>query len=163
MEILVVRHGPAGDRAAWAKTGRRDSERPLTPDGRRRTREAAEGLKTLAEVELVATSPWTRARQTAVILGGALGAPIEECPALVPSRPLEELAEWLFAREEKRVAVVGHEPHLSRFVSWLLTGAPRPLIVLKKAQAVLIEAAAPESGKAVLLWSLPPRVQRRLS
>lgn len=163
MELLVVRHGPAGDRANWAKTGRRDCERPLTPEGRRKTREAAKGLKTLAEVQVVATSPWTRAKQTAVLLSRELDAPVATCEALLPSRPFEALAAWLAGRKETKVALVGHEPHLSRFVSWLLTGGPRPLLTLKKAQACLLELAEPASGKATLLWSLPPRALRRLT
>lgn len=158
-----MRHGLAADKARWAESGRSDSKRPLTAEGRRKTAEAAAGLATLARVELVATSPWTRAKQTAAILARELGAPVAACPALVPSRPFEELAVWLAARKEERVALVGHEPHLSRFVSWLLAGDPRPLLSLKKAQACLLELPEPAPGKAVLRWSLPPRALRALS
>ena len=161
MEILVVRHGLAGDKADWVKTGRRDSERPLTPEGRRKPHEAAKGLKTLTEVQVVATSPWTRAKQTAVLLSRELDVPVTPCPALVPSRPFEELAAWLAGRKESKVALVGHEPHLSGFVSWLLTGDPRPVLSLKKAQACLLELTEPAPGKATLLWSIPPKVLRK--
>ena len=86
MELLIVRHGPAGDRAAWANAGRRDAQRPLTPDGRRRTKLAAEGLRAVyGRTELVASSPWTRALQTAAIVARALEAPRTVCPSLVPS------------------------------------------------------------------------------
>lgn len=162
MELLVVRHGPAGDRSRWARTGRRDAERPLTAEGRRRTREAAEGLARLARVDVIATSPWARAKQTAAILGRALEAPVVECPPLVPSRPHEELAAWLSRRGEPRLALVGHEPHLSGFVSWLLTGEARSVLEFKKAQSCLLELPRPRPGKAVLRWSLPPRVLRAL-
>ncbi len=103
------------------------------------------------------------ARQTAALLARELDAPVAACPALVPSRPFEELAAWLAAREEEKVALVGHEPHLSRFASWLLTGEPRSVLSLKKAQACLLELSEPASGKATLAWSLPPRVLRQLS
>lgn len=163
MELLVVRHGLAADKAEWAESGRSDSKRPLTAEGRSKTAEAAEGLASLMRVELIATSPWTRAKQTALLLSGELDAPIAVCPALVPSRPFEELAVWLAARKEDKVALVGHEPHLSRFVSWLLTGDARPLLSLKKAQACLLELSEPAPGKASLAWSLPPRALRRLA
>jgi phosphohistidine phosphatase SixA len=66
MELLIVRHGPAGDRESWHATGRPDTERPLTKDGRRKARAAAAALAHVIDgVELVATSSWTRAAQTA--------------------------------------------------------------------------------------------------
>lgn len=162
MELLIVRHGLAADKADWAESGRPDSARPLTAEGRRKTREAAKGLAALARVDVIGTSPWLRARQTAALLARELDAPVAACPALVPTRPFEELAEWLSTREEEMVALVGHEPQLSRFVSWLLTGDARPLLTLKKAQACLLEFDRPRPGQATLLWSLPPKALRAL-
>ncbi len=163
MELLVFRHGLAGEREDWAKTGRPDSERPLTAEGRRKTEEAAEGAASLFEGDLVATSPWTRAAQTAERLAEELGCPVAECPALLPSAPFEELAVWLEGLKEERVAIVGHEPHLSRFVSWLLGAEGRSVVSLKKAQALLLDLKKPARGRAVLLWSIPPRALRRLA
>ncbi|UPT72767.1 MAG: histidine phosphatase family protein [Elusimicrobiota bacterium] len=86
MEIIIFRHGPAGEREDWAKTGRPDSERPLTADGRKRTKEAARGLAALAgRVDLVATSPWTRAKETAEYAAKACGAPLVESNYLLPT------------------------------------------------------------------------------
>jgi phosphohistidine phosphatase len=164
MELLIVRHGPAGDAAekkAWRDSGRPDSERPLTKEGRRRTRAAAEGLARLVEAcGLVATSPWTRAVQTAGLLAKALGADLVECPAMVPGRPLEDALAWLKTRGEKRLALVGHDPHLSRLASWLMTGQDRAVLRLKKPQALLLELKALAPGGAELIWSLPPRQLR---
>lgn len=164
MELLIVRHGPAGDPAKWAKSGRADRERPLTPDGRRKTAEAAAGLaEAFGRCDLVATSPWKRAAQTAALVSKALGAgPPVECPPLVPGWALEDLVVWLKLRREKRIALVGHEPQLSRFASWLMTGKPDAVIQLKKSQAVLLELEKPAPGAAVLVWSLAPRQLRAL-
>ena len=159
-----MRHGPAGDREKWRRTGRPDAERPLTKDGRRRAREAAAGLARAAgDVDLVATSPWTRAAQTAELVADACGGTIAARPELVPDRPFEELLAWLGARREGRVALVGHEPHLSRFASWLLTGRTRSALRLKKSQALLLELPRPAPGAAVLVWSLAPRQLRALA
>ena len=164
MELLIVRHGPAGDREKWRASGRPDPERPLTKDGRRKTREAVRGLAELVgAVDLVATSPWTRAVQTAEFVAEAFGAKAVELSELVPGRPFEELAAWLKSRREGRVALVGHEPALSEFASWLMTGRGASVLKLKKSQALLLELKSPVPGGATLVWSLPPRQLRALA
>jgi phosphohistidine phosphatase len=167
MELLIVRHGPAGnaaEKAAWKRSGRPDAERPLTKDGRSRTRLAAKGVAGIVEgFSLVATSPWTRAAQTAGLFARALGADLIECPTLIPSRSLEDALAWLKNRREKRVVLVGHEPHLSRLASWLMTGDDRSVLRLKKPQALLLELKSLEPGGAELVWSLPPRQLRTLA
>lgn len=159
-----MRHGPAGDREEWrAKTDKPDSERPLTDEGRDKAREAARGLaKCVGRVRLAATSPWTRAAQTAEIVADALDAKVVELDALIPDRPLEEARAWLKSRREPRVAVVGHEPHLSRLASWLMTGEDRPVLSLKKSGALLLDLRSGRPGDALLLWSLPPRPLRKI-
>lgn len=164
MELLIVRHGPAGDREDWRRGGRPDAERPLTKEGRRRAAAAARGLARIAgRVDLVATSPWTRAEQTAALVADACGGLITARPELIPGRPFEGLLRWLGARREKRVALVGHEPHLSRFASWLMTGRSRSSLRLKKSQALLLDWPHSAAGAAVLVWSLAPRQLRALA
>lgn len=164
MELIVFRHGPAGDKEEWAKTGRPDSERPLTADGRKRAREAARGLAAIAgKVDLVATSPWTRARQTAELAAEAFGAPLAETNFLLPHRSPESLAKWLSGLADERVVLVGHEPHLSKVIGWLLTGDERSYVGLKKAQAALLETKKAAGARATLLWSIPPKALRKLA
>lgn len=156
-----MRHGLAGERADWRKSGRPDEERPLTKDGRKKAKEAAKGLARLVDgCGVVATSPWDRAAQTAELVAGALKSHVHPLDELIPDRDFPELLEWLKTRREARVALVGHEPHLSAFVSWLLTGRERPVVALKKAQAVLLDLPKPAAGAATLLWSIPPKALR---
>ncbi|MFI5350136.1 MAG: SixA phosphatase family protein [Elusimicrobiota bacterium] len=166
MELLIVRHGPAGNAAekdAWRRAGRPDSTRPLTNDGRRRTRAAAAGLaRVVSDFGLVATSPYARAAQTAKLVAKALRADLVECAALIPGRPLEEALAWLRSRDEDKIALVGHEPHLSRFACFLMTGRDGAFLSLKKPQALLLELGAVVPGRARLIWSLPPRQLRAL-
>ena len=125
MKLLVVRHAPAEDRAAWARRGRDDASRPLTPEGRRKMREAARGIATLVgPPQALATSPLVRARQTADVLARALRIRVvEELDALEPGRRPEALLGWLRGNGRRALAaVVGHEPHLGGLVSWLLAG-----------------------------------------
>jgi phosphohistidine phosphatase len=167
MELLIVRHGPAGnaeEKAAWKRSGRPDSERPLTKEGRRKTRDAAAGLSRLVDgFALVATSPWARAAQTAGLVARALGADLVECPALIPGTPLEDALAWLKTRRKERLVLVGHDPHLSRLASWLMTGRDHPVLRLKKPQALLLEARTLAPGGAELVWSLPPKSLRALA
>lgn len=166
MRIVFLRHGPAGTREEWAPSGRPDSERPLTADGRRRAREAAKGLtRLLDKVDLVATSPWPRARQTAELVAAAFGAPLAESNLLLPHRSPASLSAWLSGLDEDRTAIlVGHEPHLSKVVSWLMAGkGARSAVALKKSQALLLETRKAAPGAATLAWSVPPRVLRRLA
>ena len=163
MEIIFLRHAPAAEREVWARTGRPDSERPLTPEGIKRAKESARGLARFAKTaSLVATSPWPRARQTAGFAAKALGAPLVETNFLLPHRSPSSLAGWLAGLDGERVVLVGHEPHLSKVISWLLAGSARSFVALKKAQAVLLETPKAAAGSAVLVWSLPPKVLRRL-
>lgn len=165
MEIIFLRHAPAGEREDWAKTGRPDSERPLTVDGRKRARDAVKGLARLIETaDLVATSPWARAKETAELAAKALGAPLVETNFLLPHRSPASLAGWLSGLDGERVILVGHEPHMSKVIGWLMTGsASRTIVGLKKAQALLLETKKAAPASAVLAWSLPPRVLRSLA
>jgi phosphohistidine phosphatase len=166
MQLLVVRHAIAEDPAEYAQRHPDDAGRPLTDEGRKKMRKAARGLRTLVpELDLLATSPLTRAVQTAEIMAGEYGGPTPvKTPTLAPAQPLQALAEWL-DRERRRdvVAVVGHEPSLSRAVSWLLGGGDRSFIELKKGAACLLEFPDHVGpGEGVLRWSLTPSHLRKL-
>jgi phosphohistidine phosphatase len=166
MKLLVVRHGPAEDREAFAATGQPDDLRPLTQRGRRRTKRAARGLDTLVVgIDVLASSPLTRARQTAELLGERLGGgEIVTLPELAPDAPADALVPWLEQQTaEGVVALVGHEPHLGFLVGWLLTGRHDSFVELRKGGACLLEFdGAVAAGDAMLVWALAPRHLRAL-
>jgi len=169
MQLLVIRHAIAEDKETFARTGRTDDLRPLTEEGRDKMRRVASGLRTIAPgVAVLATSPLVRARETAEIVAPALGVKrIETVDALRPERRYEELLDWLLARAPKAgsdaVAIVGHEPHLSGAVSWLMTGESDSRLELKKGGVCLVEFSGPPStGEGTLLWLLTPSQLRRL-
>lgn len=159
MLLLLWRHGPAGDRARWADSGKDDAERPLTEEGRVKTRRAAKGLADLVEaLDVVASSPLVRARETARFAGERFPKARRVVRAdLVPTADPARAARWLSSLGAGAAAVVGHEPHLSKLAALLLTGAPAPLFELKKGGAALLDL---ESKR--LLALLPPRLLRRL-
>jgi len=166
MNLLLVRHAPAGDREAWKAAGKDDFLRPLTPEGRRKMREAARGLRRLVDPpQAVATSPLVRAKETADILARAFDVPAaDEIEALEPGQPPQALLAWLRARERQALAaVVGHEPHLGILASWLLAGRTRAFLSLRKGGACLLDLGSrPGPGRAELLWLSAPAPLRRL-
>ncbi len=166
MELLIVRHAIAQERATFAETGKDDAERPLTPEGRRKFRRGARGLRRLVpSVDVLATSGLARAVQTAVILektyqtSGAVR--LEE---LEPDADPAALVPWRRRERRRRVvAVVGHEPHLSKLVEYLLAAREGGFIDLKKGGACLLALGAnPQPGRTQLRWLLTASQLRRL-
>lgn len=166
MELLVVRHAIAEDREAYAASGRDDALRPLTAGGARKMRRAARGLRELVSaIDVVVTSPLTRANETAEIIRRAYKLDgLETAPVLEPTVPLDDVVAWLSRFESGLVAIVGHEPQLGRLVTCLVAGTDRSAVELKKGGACLIEFdERPGAGKGRLIWAVPPRTLRDLA
>jgi phosphohistidine phosphatase len=163
MELLIVRHAIAVERGDPAFEN--DDERPLTPEGIHKFRLAARGLKEVApKLDRIISSPLVRARQTAEILREVVSPhrKIELCDHLVPSGDLEAMVTFLGQLGSETVAIVGHEPHLSGFTSYLLAGENgTAFLEYKKGGAALVnfpnEAAA---GSGTLTWLIQPGALR---
>ncbi|HEY2855062.1 MAG TPA: histidine phosphatase family protein [Gemmatimonadaceae bacterium] len=172
MNLLVIRHAIAEDKERFAATGRSDDQRPLTEEGRTKMRRGAEGVRLVSpRVTVLASSPLVRARETAEILAPALKITrVEIVDALRPESSFDELVAWLRGRvppnddDDTAVAVVGHEPHLSGLVTWLMTGQKDSRLELKKGGACLLSFdRAPAAGEATMRWLLTPGQLRDLS
>jgi phosphohistidine phosphatase len=129
-------------------------------------KEAAGGLTTVVpRIDLLATSPLTRAVQTATILSAAYpDATVESVPILTPGSEPNAVIAWLRKHHDLgTVALVGHEPDLSLLVSWLTTQSRSPGISLKKGAACLVEFVGRVGpGKGVIRWLLAPKHLRAL-
>jgi phosphohistidine phosphatase len=155
--VYVVRHAVAEDRDGerWPD----DAKRPLTTDGEASFRRAARGLKTIVpHVDVVLSSPYARAWRTAEILYEEAGWPAPKRAELLeawraPSDGLELVQET----KHESIALVGHEPGLSRLVSLLLTGDDAAVqIDLKKGGVVRVD-------DNVLRWYATPKILRSLA
>jgi phosphohistidine phosphatase len=166
VQLYLIRHAIAEvrDPMQWPD----DTERPLTEAGAIRFRRAAAGLARLApSVDVLLSSPWTRAWDTALILRETAGWPKPEaCEALEGERSPRGILPVLRQHaDQDAVALVGHEPQMHLLASYLLTGdSARLMIDFKKgAVACFFIEASLRAGTATLLWFLPPRALRRLA
>lgn len=162
MELLIVRHAIAFDRDArrWPD----DDQRPLSPRGFARGQQAAAGMRRLVgRPLLVLVSPLVRAHQTAQILADVAGWPrARETAALAPGSSPDTLPATLKRMSESRIAVVGHEPHLSRLLAASIAGgAAAQGFTLRKMGAALVSfEGAARAGQGRLEWLLPARALR---
>ena len=165
MELYLIRHARAFERdeAAWPD----DSKRPLTHGGRVRfTRLARHLRRVVPPVDLLESSRFTRAWQTAMLLHAAAG-----WPSPVRFESLEQEGGDGFESMRRalavmqgidRVAWVGHEPQLGRLASFLLTGDPGRLAIDFRNGAVVQLLLNGRSGAPARLgWMLTPRLAKR--
>jgi phosphohistidine phosphatase len=161
MELYMIRHGLAGEHGTYAN----DEERPLTQEGKRKTKQVAQRLLELdIQFDLIQTSPLVRAQQTAEILQAVgLGHSLEDSVYLKPNGDMSGWLTWLQDwrnRGNKTLAIVGHEPDLSQWAERLVWGEPRHNLVLKKAGVIglLLPDDGPLVGRSQLFWFTPPRL-----
>ncbi len=165
MRLVIIRHGPAGNREEWEAEGRDDSLRPLTADGKKEMRAAAAGLaRVVPAIDLLATSSLTRAAESAEIVGSIYRSKIVTLDSLAPDHQPDEVIGWLRdQRPAQTLGLVGHEPHLSTLVGYLLTERQISFIDLKKGGACLLDLKDPPGpGGGTLEWLLTRRELKRL-
>ncbi|MHB8621764.1 MAG: SixA phosphatase family protein [Sulfuricaulis sp.] len=164
MKVLIVRHAKAEKRTLLALRRKKDTARVLTPGGRRDMARVAKGLQQLvSQISILAASPLARAKETAQILAKRYDdMDVTELPLLSPGNKPEALSVWVRAQHpDATVALVGHEPDLAIFASYLLTGRGESCLQLKKAACCLIDLPD-RSAAGNLEWLLPPGVMRKL-
>jgi phosphohistidine phosphatase len=166
MKLLLLRHAIAEEQEDFARTGKDDRWRPLTDEGRKKMKQNAKGLREiLPELDLLATSPLTRAAQTAAIVDSVYGGlPEVEIEELSPEATPTDFLRWLRKQKSGTLAAVGHEPSISLILSWLLTGSEKRIFSFRKGGASLIEFPGEVgAGTATLLWALTPAQLRELA
>lgn len=170
LEIVIVRHAIAEDKEVFKKTGLSDELRPLTKDGRRRFKKVARSLSHLVkEVDLLATSPLLRARETAEILKdrypNSREILIEE---LKPGVRSKKILDWLRRVRATRVVLVGHQPDLGRHMAYFLTGSltarAGSAFDIKKGGVCIVEFADRiEKGAAKLKCFIQPSELKKIA
>ena len=161
MNLYILRHGIAVEPGTpgYAK----DADRPLTPEGERKLLHIAEAMEALdLTFDLILSSPYLRARQTAEIVAEALKArkKLELSDSLTPGGSTTKLVELLNHLQpvSESVLLVGHEPYLSGLISLLVSGEQNLAVVMKKAGLCKLTTESLKHGRcAALEWLLTPK------
>jgi phosphohistidine phosphatase len=163
MQLYIVRHGIAIDREDPKSPA--DPERYLTEEGLEKTKRVAQGVAALGvTADLLLTSPYVRANQTAEIFANELDYPRQKIrrtdlllPGGEPSLLFRELAK---DKQASCVFLFGHAPQLDDLIATAL-GTKHHITSLKKAGVALIELkrVSPPSGQ--LIWLGTPKILRK--
>jgi phosphohistidine phosphatase len=163
MQLYIVRHGIAIDREDPKCPP--DPERYLTEEGVDKTTKVAKGVAALgATADLLLSSPYVRAMQTAEIFAAALEYPkekIRRTDLLLPSsEPVLFYRELAKDKQSAMVFCFGHAPHLDELVAAGL-GSKHPVTSLKKAGIAVLELKRVSPPNGQLLWLATPKLLRR--
>jgi phosphohistidine phosphatase len=167
MRFSLLRHGIAVE--AGTPGFENDRERPLTAKGERRMQRSAKGMLALGlSYDLILSSPYLRARQTAEIVAQVLNTPegVRLSDVLTPEGNPRQLIEAVHSDDRDRhdILLVGHEPYLSRLISTLLTGGPNLPVVMKRGGLCALDVETLRFGRCAHLVSLlTPSYLRRLA
>lgn len=163
MDLYIVRHGIAIDREDPKCPP--DPDRYLTEDGIEKTKRVAKAVEALGiTADVLISSPYVRAMQTAEIFAGALHYSKQKIrqsdlllPGAEPSLFFRELAK---DKHSSAVFVFGHAPHLDELIAAALT-TKHNITTLKKSgvAALTLKRISPPNGQ--LLWLSTPKIFRR--
>ncbi|HLX45840.1 MAG TPA: histidine phosphatase family protein [Bryobacteraceae bacterium] len=158
MELYLLRHGIAEDRAASG----RDADRRLTDEGKKKLHKVlARAHKSGVAPTLILSSPLTRAMETAEIAADELAynSEIVRTAALTPdSTPADVWAEIRAHRDEPSILLAGHEPLFSATVAGFV-GSARAMVEFRKGALVRIDfSTIGAEPRGVLQWMLTAKV-----
>jgi phosphohistidine phosphatase len=155
MRLYFLRHGTAAPRAGWEGD---DALRPLTEQGQKEAARMAGLLaRSAAAIDVIVTSPYLRAGETAEIVAQHLDLQdkVVEDDILVPGFDAARLGKLMKDfPEADALLLVGHEPDFTITIGELTGGR----VVLKKGGMAYVETGAGSPKKAVLVWLVQPSV-----
>lgn len=166
MEIYLLRHGLAVERGTPGFEN--DEQRPLTAKGERQLKRVGRAMAVLKlDFDLILTSPFLRARETAEMIATALKARkgLKLCESLSADRNPAGLIRTLQGMKPmpERLLLVGHEPFLGQLISLLVTGGPDLAVDLPKAGLCKLNLEKWRTGQcASLAWLLTPQQMKKM-
>lgn len=138
MKLLLVRHAVAEEREDFR--GKDDDLRPLTSKGKKDFEKVSKIYKKIyPDVEEFYSSDLLRAKQTADILTKRYNTKYKIIEELRPEENPNELLKRIQKSKGNFVAIVGHEPSLSQFIGYVITGAKKSIVEMKKGGACLLD------------------------
>jgi phosphohistidine phosphatase len=163
MQLYIVRHGIAIDREDPKCPS--EAERFLTEEGVKKTKQAAKGLAALGmHADLMVSSPYVRAMQTAAIFADALEyskQKIHRSDSLLPgAEPTAFLRELAKEKNLSSIFCFGHAPHVDGLLA-AAVGAQHHITSLKKAGVAFVELKRLSPPNGQLVWLVTPKLVRK--
>ena len=158
MDLFVLRHGKAGQ----SSDGSDDRKRALTADGKDEMRKVGKWMRSKKfGFTVIATSPLTRAYETADIIARSLDQKdrLAVWEELAPGGDLETICYHAAQHgEDAAVLLTGHEPLLSMLISRIIAGNDTVSIILAKGGLGKIRNYSFDNRPSGdLQWLLTPR------
>lgn len=149
----MIRHAdavPAGEQGID-----NDFDRPLTDKGKEQSQRLVAALKKRGiRLELLATSPLVRAKETADLLmqgDDAVAPELEVCDHLAPGGKRKKIASFLIATARNAIGLVGHQPDLGELAAWLIGSREANVAIGKGGIACISSTDAPGKGSGKLV------------
>jgi phosphohistidine phosphatase len=163
MNLYLIRHG---DAVPVGGSIQHDADRVLSPQGREDALAMGATLaKAGAPVSAILTSPLTRAVETAELLAGKLPSNprIIQSEHLTPGFGQRILLDQLNSLHHEGIIVIGHQPDMSSFLSYLV-GDGETVVEMTTCAAALVRLSKPLNPHGgVLRWLLTPDLVRALN
>ena len=163
MRIYLVRHGIAISKGHPACPA--DPERHLTREGIEKTRAAARGLRRLGiRPEVVLTSRYRRAAQTAEIFCRFLWVPVENLRLAETLKPDSDPARFfaeLQRLKAEEVMCFGHGSNLKKIIAY--AAGPKACREIKKAGVACLEIKSLTRRRGELKWVHGPKTLKEFA
>jgi phosphohistidine phosphatase len=149
MQLYFLRHADAFPKGPKY---REENLRPLTSDGKKQAKQIARFLQGI-HFDVILTSPFVRAEQTAQILSDRLGPNIKVSEELAPGFNLSKLPKVIAPYlKHERIILVGHEPDFTETVKKMIGGKVE--MDIRKGGLAMVEVEVEKGfsfGKLILL------------
>jgi phosphohistidine phosphatase len=162
MKLYILRHAIAANPDPGEYPD--DSQRPLTRAGQEKMVKIARALQKMDKrINLILSSPFLRARQTAEIVRKQMHLNKDRLVLIETLAPLVDPGKLVADIQAKYMCdsllLVGHEPDLSKLISVLLAGEPSLSITMKKGGVCCLSMDELVAGKcATLEWLISPAI-----
>ncbi len=163
MVIYFLRHANAGQKHFSNPT--KDEKRPIDKLGEEQSHDVGRALADIGvTVNVIISSPLTRAIQTAAIVAQEIGHEdklvIDE--ALRPEATFDQFKALLNRHKDRAsIMVVGHDPSMTEFVNRVLSGG-RPLAAIEMKKGGVAKVEKELRRQPVLKWCMPPKIVQKI-
>ncbi|MDD1706883.1 MAG: phosphohistidine phosphatase SixA, partial [Methanoregulaceae archaeon] len=157
MDLYVLRHGKAEPSLPQERD---DFDRALTRQGRDEIHQiVAWMLRRGCRFDMIATSPFKRAIETAEIIAETYGLRknLLIWEELSPGMDFVQLMKQIESRRDvSSLLIIGHEPSLSGCIGWIISQGGQASLQLKKGGLARIRNFTPLPVFGELSWLIPP-------